>query len=110
MAREPGPVKGGTTVIAFVDDPTGYKWELIQRQPVPEPVAQVGGLGLRTQCSIVRRSQAAAVIQPGLRAEKHRMLVGQLCCMRETQQKAGGPAVHAVQSKVGPKHVPCSLM
>ncbi len=42
MAREPGPVKGGKTVIAFVEDPTGYKWELIERQPpVPEPVAQV---------------------------------------------------------------------
>ena len=42
VAREPGPVKGGKTVIAFVEDPTGYKWELIERQPpVPEPVAQV---------------------------------------------------------------------
>ena len=26
-----GPVKGGTTVIAFVEDPDGYKIELIQR-------------------------------------------------------------------------------
>lgn len=44
MAREPGPVKGGKTVIAFVEDPTGYKWELIERQPpIPEPVAQVWG-------------------------------------------------------------------
>jgi lactoylglutathione lyase len=31
VAREPGPVKGGTTVIAFVQDPDGYKIELIQR-------------------------------------------------------------------------------
>jgi lactoylglutathione lyase len=31
VAREPGPVKGGTTVIAFVTDPDGYKIELIQR-------------------------------------------------------------------------------
>ena len=30
MTREPGPVKGGTTVIAFVEDPDGYKIELIQ--------------------------------------------------------------------------------
>jgi len=31
VSREPGPVKGGTTVIAFVTDPDGYKIELIQR-------------------------------------------------------------------------------
>jgi lactoylglutathione lyase len=31
VTREPGPVKGGTTVIAFVIDPDGYKIELIQR-------------------------------------------------------------------------------
>ena len=28
----PGPVKGGTTVIAFVQDPDGYKIELIERR------------------------------------------------------------------------------
>ncbi|MBU6494505.1 lactoylglutathione lyase [Pandoraea sp.] len=31
VTREAGPVKGGTTVIAFVEDPDGYKIELIQR-------------------------------------------------------------------------------
>jgi lactoylglutathione lyase len=31
ITREPGPVKGGNTVIAFVTDPDGYKIELIQR-------------------------------------------------------------------------------
>lgn len=31
VTREPGPVKGGSTVIAFVTDPDGYKIELIQR-------------------------------------------------------------------------------
>jgi lactoylglutathione lyase len=31
VTREAGPVKGGTTVIAFVQDPDGYKIELIQR-------------------------------------------------------------------------------
>ena len=31
VTREAGPVKGGTTVIAFVVDPDGYKIELIQR-------------------------------------------------------------------------------
>jgi len=30
VTREPGPVKGGTTVIAFVEDPDGYKIEFIQ--------------------------------------------------------------------------------
>ena len=31
VTRDAGPVKGGTTVIAFVTDPDGYKIELIQR-------------------------------------------------------------------------------
>lgn len=31
VTREAGPVKGGTTVIAFITDPDGYKIELIQR-------------------------------------------------------------------------------
>ena len=31
MTREAGPVKFGTTIIAFVEDPDGYKIELIQR-------------------------------------------------------------------------------
>ena len=35
ITREPGPVKGGDTVIAFVTDPDGYKIELIQRSPDP---------------------------------------------------------------------------
>jgi lactoylglutathione lyase len=30
VTREPGPVKGGTTMIAFVQDPDGYKIELIE--------------------------------------------------------------------------------
>ena len=51
VSRDAGPVKGGKTVIAFVDDPTGYKWELIERpavkeggekaQEINEPIAQV---------------------------------------------------------------------
>lgn len=32
ITREPGPVKGGSTMIAFVEDPDGYKIELIERQ------------------------------------------------------------------------------
>jgi lactoylglutathione lyase len=40
VTREPGPVKGGTTVIAFVTDPDGYKVELIQR-------AETGTVNLR---------------------------------------------------------------
>ena len=31
VTREAGPMKHGTTVIAFVEDPDGYKIELIQR-------------------------------------------------------------------------------
>ena len=32
ITREAGPVKGGSTVIAFVTDPDGYKIELIERK------------------------------------------------------------------------------
>ena len=39
VTREPGPMKHGSTVIAFVEDPNGYKVELIQVKPV-EPSAQ----------------------------------------------------------------------
>ncbi|KAG5559306.1 hypothetical protein RHGRI_009000 [Rhododendron griersonianum] len=41
VTREPGPVKGGSTVIAFIEDPDGYKFELIERGPTPEPLCQV---------------------------------------------------------------------
>ncbi|TDK63784.1 lactoylglutathione lyase [Sapientia aquatica] len=33
VTREAGPVKGGSTVIAFITDPDGYKIELIERNP-----------------------------------------------------------------------------
>lgn len=33
VTREPGPVKGGSTAIAFVQDPDGYKIELVERKP-----------------------------------------------------------------------------
>lgn len=33
ITREPGPVKGGSTVIAFITDPDGYKIELIEQRP-----------------------------------------------------------------------------
>jgi len=32
IARKPGPMKHGTTVIAFIEDPDGYKIELIERK------------------------------------------------------------------------------
>jgi lactoylglutathione lyase len=32
VTREAGPVKGGTTIIAFVQDPDGYKIELIEQR------------------------------------------------------------------------------
>ena len=32
VVREAGPMKHGTTIIAFVEDPDGYKVELIQRE------------------------------------------------------------------------------
>ena len=33
ITREPGPMKHGTTVIAFAEDPNGYKVELIETAP-----------------------------------------------------------------------------
>ena len=30
VVRQPGPMKHGSTLIAFVEDPDGYKVELIQ--------------------------------------------------------------------------------
>lgn len=33
VTREAGPVKGGATVIAFVEDPDSYKIEFIERKP-----------------------------------------------------------------------------
>lgn len=42
VTREAGPVKGGTTVIAFITDPDGYKVELIQRAE-----DKADGVGLR---------------------------------------------------------------
>ncbi|RCV29731.1 hypothetical protein SETIT_6G036000v2 [Setaria italica] len=41
ITREPGPVKGGSTVIAFAQDPDGYRFALIQRAETPEPLCQV---------------------------------------------------------------------
>ena len=41
VTREAGPVLGGSTVIAFVTDPDGYKIELIQRD------FEAAGAGLR---------------------------------------------------------------
>lgn len=41
VSREPGPVKGGNTVIAFIEDPDGYKFELLERGPTPEPLCQI---------------------------------------------------------------------
>ncbi len=35
ISREPGPVKGGHTMIAFITDPDGYKIELIERSTEP---------------------------------------------------------------------------
>lgn len=32
VVREPGPMKHGTTVIAFIEDPNGYKIELIEKK------------------------------------------------------------------------------
>ena len=38
VTREAGPIKGGSTIIAFITDPDGYKVELIER---PEAAAEL---------------------------------------------------------------------
>ena len=55
VVREPGPTKGSTSVIAFVEDPDGYRIELIER-PVVTPDRPIeladaaGGLPLGSGC------------------------------------------------------------
>ncbi|MFW6730707.1 MAG: lactoylglutathione lyase [Synechococcus sp.] len=39
VTRPPGPMKHGSTVIAFVEDPDGYKVELIQLRPRADAAA-----------------------------------------------------------------------
>lgn len=34
IVRDPGPMKGGTTVLAFVEDPDGYKIEILENAAV----------------------------------------------------------------------------
>jgi len=41
ITREPGPVKGGDSAIAVIEDPDGYKFELLERAPSPEPLCKV---------------------------------------------------------------------
>nr|XP_023902339.1 lactoylglutathione lyase GLX1-like [Quercus suber]POE48197.1 lactoylglutathione lyase [Quercus suber] len=42
ITREPGPIaEGGSTIFAFVQDPNGYSFELLQRPPTPEPLCQI---------------------------------------------------------------------
>nr|ACJ84843.1 unknown [Medicago truncatula]AFK39920.1 unknown [Medicago truncatula] len=41
ITREAGPVQGGTTVIAFVKDPDGYTFALVQRPIVHDPFCQI---------------------------------------------------------------------
>ncbi|KAK7379984.1 hypothetical protein VNO78_32291 [Psophocarpus tetragonolobus] len=41
ITREPGPVKGGYSIVAYIEDPDGYKFELLERAPSPEPLCKV---------------------------------------------------------------------
>lgn len=38
VTRDAGPVKGGTTIIAFIEDPDGYKLELIQNDQADKAI------------------------------------------------------------------------
>ncbi|KAJ0964946.1 hypothetical protein J5N97_026084 [Dioscorea zingiberensis] len=41
VIREPTPTKNGSTVIAYIEDPDGYSFKLLERAPTPEPFCQV---------------------------------------------------------------------
>lgn len=41
ITREPMLVKGGNSVNAFIEDPDGYQFELLERAPSPEPLCKV---------------------------------------------------------------------
>lgn len=41
ITKEAGPVDGGTTVTAFVKDPDGYTFALIQKPVVNDPFCQI---------------------------------------------------------------------
>lgn len=41
FTREPGPAKGRNMITAFVQDPDGYNFQLLQRGPTPELFCQV---------------------------------------------------------------------
>ncbi|KAH7841014.1 hypothetical protein Vadar_024512 [Vaccinium darrowii] len=41
VTREPAPDKGGSPIVAFVEDPDGYKFKLLERGPTPEPLCQL---------------------------------------------------------------------
>lgn len=41
VTKEPGPVKGENSITAFIEDPNGYKFELLERAPRSEPLCKV---------------------------------------------------------------------
>ncbi|XP_057443501.1 probable lactoylglutathione lyase, chloroplastic [Lotus japonicus] len=41
VIREPGPDEGGSSNIAFIEDPDGYQFQLLERSPSREPLCQV---------------------------------------------------------------------
>ena len=62
VTREAGPVKGGTTVIAFVQDPDGYKIELIERRQgrLNRAAIRSGRSAVRTRHDFARLAAARA--------------------------------------------------
>lgn len=41
VTRDPMLIKGGNSINAFVEDPDGYQFELLERSPSPEPLCKV---------------------------------------------------------------------
>ncbi|XP_073008269.1 lactoylglutathione lyase GLX1-like [Typha latifolia] len=41
VIKEPGPIEGSSSMVAFIEDPDGYKFKLMERKLTPEPLCQV---------------------------------------------------------------------
>ena len=72
VTREPGPVKGGGSVIAFVEDPDGYKIEFIEKarvvlgREILRPQLRIDARGLEVRLRVAHcAASCAAPRTPG---------------------------------------------
>ncbi|XP_044394030.1 probable lactoylglutathione lyase, chloroplastic isoform X2 [Triticum aestivum] len=65
VTGEYGTVKGGKTVIAFTEDPDGYKFEILERPGTREPLCQAYGMELLRKRDNPRNKYTVAVMGYG---------------------------------------------